>query len=112
MCFDQSSSLVPLARCDALIEADSYQVRRDPSGAPMCFAADGTLAPLARCATKLPPGDGYAFYEVIRDPSGAPMCSGPGGKLAPLSRCDNPYHQTVVAGDLLTSPRPTALAQR
>lgn len=31
------------------VMAETYQVRTDPSGAPMCFTESGDKAPLDRC---------------------------------------------------------------
>lgn len=71
------------------VMAETYQVRTDPSGAPMCFTASGEKAPLDRC---------QRFVRQL-DPSGAPMCFTESGDKAPLDRCPS----ATIALDLLAS---------
>jgi hypothetical protein len=62
--------------------AETYDLRLDPSGAPMCFTGAGERALLAHCQVPV-----TATYVSATDPSGAPMCFTSSGDKAPLSRC-------------------------
>lgn len=104
-------------------QAKTYELRLDPSGAPMCFALDGDKAPLDHCQAgvlleldpsgapmcftasgdKAPLTDckaASAVYVSQRDPSGAPMCFTAAGDKAPLSQCE----AEIRAASLSRSP--------
>jgi hypothetical protein len=62
--------------------AGRFELRLDPSGAPMCFAADGQKAQLHDCDAQL-----SLTYVTRFDPSGSPMCFAYDGTQALLSHC-------------------------
>jgi hypothetical protein len=77
--------------------ATGFDLRSDPSGAPMCFSASGDKAPLVRCQVPV-----TATYFTSFDPSGAPMCFASNGDKALLARC-----QVTVTASYVTALDPS-----